>query len=79
MKYLSDSNFDKNELQNVVLHPLSSHPDSPKQGQLYYNSVDEVFYYYDGTKWESLATQSASGTRVTLKTWTSEDIPQEVV
>ena len=56
MKFLSDINFNKNQLQNGVLQPLSSAPSSPKAGQLYYNSSDKAVYYYDGTKWVAVST-----------------------
>ena len=52
-QFLTDINLEKNQLQNAVLHPLSSAPSSPKEGQIYYNSVDKNFYRYDGTAWKT--------------------------
>lgn len=52
-QFLTDIDLEKNQLQNAVLHPLSSAPSSPKEGQIYYNSVDKNFYRYDGTAWKT--------------------------
>lgn len=52
--------MNKNELQNVVIQPLSTAPSNPKQGQIYYNTVDKLMYQFDGTSW------IAAGTTYTL-------------
>lgn len=50
-KFLNDIDANKNKLQNPVLHPSSSAPSSPKEGQIYYNTTDKKTYRYNGTEW----------------------------
>lgn len=52
-QFLTDIDLNKNQLQDAVLHPLSAAPSNPKEGQIYYNSVDKNFYRYDGTSWKT--------------------------
>ena len=49
--FLTSVNLNKNELQNAVLHPLTTAPSTPVEGQVYYNSTDKQFYQYNGTGW----------------------------
>lgn len=50
-KFLSTVDLDQNQIINVVLHKRSSHPSSPLEGQIYYNTTDDKVYYYDGAAW----------------------------
>lgn len=54
MKYLTNLDLNKNELQNVVIQTLATAPSSGKLGQIYYNSTDKVLYQYDGTAWKTV-------------------------
>jgi hypothetical protein len=36
---------------NLVVDPRSTPPASPADGQVYYNTTDDVLYYYNGTAW----------------------------
>lgn len=51
MKFLTNLDLLKNELQNAVIQPLAIPPSSPKEGQIYYNSDDNFVYLYNGDSW----------------------------
>jgi len=53
MQFLNNIDLAQNELQNPRAHQLSSAPGSPVTGQLYYNTVDNVLYWWDGTAWQT--------------------------
>lgn len=50
-KFLTSIDLNQNELQFAVLHPLSSAPDNPVEGQIYYNSQTDFYFYWNGTSW----------------------------
>ena len=68
INYLSDINLNKNTLENAVVHPLSTAPSTPIEGQIYYNNTagDKKLYIYNGTSFNavdgtSVATASTLG------------------
>lgn len=51
--FKSNINLGKNQLQNALLHPTSSAPSTPAEGQVYFNTTanDKKLYVYDGSNW----------------------------
>ena len=49
MKFLSNLNLNKNQLQNAVIHPLGTAPSTPAVGQIYYDTGDFELKIWNGT------------------------------
>ena len=47
----SHLNFTQLEARNMRTHQLSAAPSSPVTGQLYYDTVANTLYYYNGSTW----------------------------
>ena len=58
-KVLAHTNFNQNEAQNLVIQNLSTAPENPKAGQIYYNTGSNKYFGYNGTQWVDLSTQGA--------------------
>ena len=65
MKFLTNLDLQKNELQNASIQNLATDPASPVQGQIYYNTVSDALKVYDGAAWQTLATGGGTVTAVT--------------
>ena len=51
--FKSNINLGKKQLQNALLHPTSTAPGTPAEGQVYFNTTsgDKKLYVYDGSVW----------------------------
>ena len=47
MQFLSDVNFNKNDLQNAKIENLSSAPSNPVLGQVYFNTTSKNLFCYN--------------------------------
>lgn len=64
MKFLTNIDLQKNELQNAAIQNLATDPASPVQGQIYYNTTSDAIKVYDGAAWVTLATGGGTVTSV---------------
>ena len=47
MKYLYDIDLNKNQLRKARFENLAEAPENPAVGQVYYNTTDKCYYYYE--------------------------------
>jgi hypothetical protein len=62
INFYSAINLNENSLQKAVIHPLSSAPSGPSEGQIYYNnsSGNKSLYVYNGSAWITVGQNSIS-------------------
>lgn len=53
-KWFNNIDLQQNELQNGVIQNLPSDPSSGKSGQIYYNTTQKKYRYYNGTAWANI-------------------------
>lgn len=54
-KWFNGINLQQNQLENAVIQNLASDPSSGKAGQIYYNTADKGYKYYNGTAWVDIS------------------------
>ena len=54
-KWFNGLNLQQNQLENAVIQNLASDPSSGKAGQIYYNTTDNGYRYYNGTAWVNIS------------------------
>lgn len=50
-RFLTSLDLSKNQILNVAVHNLAAAPSSPVYGQLYFNTISNRMYFYDGSAW----------------------------
>lgn len=58
MKYLTNIDLNKNEIQNARIQNLATAPQNPVEGQIYYDTTDKTVYQWDGTAWKDMGASS---------------------
>lgn len=70
-KWLVDLDLNQNELQNSVIQNLATDPGSSKAGQIYYNTTDNKYRYYNGTTWQPISAGAGTVTSVGVQNATN--------
>lgn len=66
IKHIANLDLTKQELRQAVIQRLSTAPSAPAEGQIYYNTVDDTVYFYDGTGWIDMGQSGGGGGDVSV-------------
>lgn len=61
-KFRVDINLLQNKIRAALLDPIASDPSTPLEGQIWFNTTDNVFKYYDGSATHVLTSASSTAT-----------------
>src|SRR5574343_963665 len=65
MDILSNFDFKQNQIKNALIHPTTSAPSTPAEGQAYVDTTTHKFMWYNGSAWiDSLARANHTGTQL---------------
>lgn len=64
--FLTDLNLLQNELLNAVIQNLSSEPQNPRVGQIYYDTTDLIMYQWNGTDWKPVGNIYTNGDGIVI-------------
>lgn len=80
IQYFSDLDLTRNQLKQVRVESLSSHPSNPGEGRIYYNTTDKFIYYWNDSEWINLPRTNLDDTGIsTNSTWSSNKINNELL
>jgi len=54
MKFLNNIDLNRNQILNAVIQNLATPPSNPVKGLIYFNTTDNKYYGYDGSRWVEL-------------------------
>lgn len=65
MRVMTNIDVNNNEISNAVINgitmkPLTAAPETAKEGEFYYNSIEKQAFQYDGTEWIPMGGSMAS-------------------
>lgn len=78
INFLQNINLNKTELQNAIVHPLSTAPASPSEGQIYYDIDDNLLWVYNGAAWDAYISSITCGTGIALVSGTGTEGDMEI-
>lgn len=55
--FISNIDMNTNEIKNQVVHNLKHAPENPVKGQIYFDTLTNKLYYFDGTDWTTTGVQ----------------------
>lgn len=65
LSYLVSIDLNKNEIQNVVVHPLATAPLTPNEGQMYFNTASDTLFMFINSAWQDITGRVVSITSST--------------